>query len=344
MKKTKLLALILAALLLTSLLGACAASVREAEDMEMAYVENGWGGGAKYDASAEAPQAAPEESYVTTQGFESQSVTADEAVTAQPDAPQQTDFTAKIIYSAELELQTTQYDESVAALEASVASFGGFVESSDSCGDVCYEDDGSTRVINRMAYYTVRIPAEHFEQFLSMADGFGNVLSSSRYAENVTSRYTDYEARLDSLYTQQERLLAMLEKADDVESLIALEQRLSDVRYEIESIERNLRNLDMQIGYSTIHLNLREVEIYTPTAPVQRSFGEKMSDSLSDGWSRFVRRVQNFCIDFVYSLPGLVIVVIAAAAGVLIGRKAVRRRRAKMQAQKAAAEEQNKSE
>ena len=59
--------------------------------------------------------------------------------------------------------------------------------------------------------------------------------------------YTDYEARLSSLNTQEERLLDMLSKSEDVETLIALEQRLSDVRYEIESIERSLRNYDMQI-------------------------------------------------------------------------------------------------
>ena len=55
----------------------------------------------------------------------------------------------------------------------------------------------------------------------------------------------------------------MLSKSEDVETLIALEQRLSDVRYEIESIERSLRNYDMQIRYSTVELDLREVEVYT---------------------------------------------------------------------------------
>ena len=60
----------------------------------------------------------------------------------------------------------------------------------------------------------------------------------------------------------------MLSKSEDVETLIALEQRLSDVRYEIESIERSLRNYDMQIKYSTVDLDLREVEVYTPTVSV----------------------------------------------------------------------------
>ena len=60
-----------------------------------------------------------------------------------------------------------------------------------------------------------------------------------------------------------------------MESLVALEERLADVRYETESIERNLRNMDMQIRYSTVSIDLDEVEIYTPTVTVQRTFGER---------------------------------------------------------------------
>ena len=78
---------------------------------------------------------------------------------------------------------------------------------------------------------------------MSAAGEIGNVTSSGKSAQNVTSQYTDYEARLKSLYLQEERLLEMLGKATDLDSLITLEARLSEVRYEIERIERDLRHL-----------------------------------------------------------------------------------------------------
>ena len=152
----------------------------------------------------------------------------------------------------------------------------------------------------------------------------------------MTSQYTDYEARLSSLRTQEERLLSMLEKSEDVESLIALEQRLADVRYELESIERNLKNLDLQISYSTITLNLQEVEIYTPTVPVQRSFGEKLSSAFSDGWRSFVRGLQYFCIDLALMLPGLVLFLLIVFALFLLVRKIVRKMKARRDAKKEA--------
>ena len=179
----------------------------------------------------------------------------------------------------------------------------------------------------------VRIPCDHFESFLHETEGFGNVTSTSRDAQNVTSAYTDYEARLSSLNTQEERLLDMLAKSEDVETLIALEQRLSDVRYEIESIERNLRNYDMQIKYSTVNLDLREVEVYTPTVPVRRTFGQKLADSLSDGWNGFTRGIQNVILGLASALPALILLAVIIAAVIVCIKKARKKRKAKKAAQ-----------
>ena len=49
---------------------------------------------------------------------------------------------------------------------------GGFVESSNVTGDTQYNADGTTTVVNRWAYYTVRIPCDHFESFLHETEGF----------------------------------------------------------------------------------------------------------------------------------------------------------------------------
>ena len=243
------------------------------------------------------------------------------------------DYTAKIIYTASVSIETTEFDKAVAALENQVQKIGGFVESSNVTGDTQYNSDGTTTVVNRWAYYTVRIPCDHFESFLHETEGFGNVTSTSRDAQNVTSAYTDYEARLSSLNTQEERLLDMLAKSEDVETLIALEQRLSDVRYEIESIERNLRNYDMQIKYSTVNLDLREVEVYTPTVPVRRTFGQKLADSLSDGWNGFTRGIQNVILGLASALPALILLAVITAAVIVCIKKARKKRKAKKAAQ-----------
>ena len=320
MKKRSILAILLAALLALTIFTGCAASTKSAA----------------MDSSA--PQAptmeAPMEESAAAEEFAYDTVATTEAGGGAAETPEPddsvADYTAKIIYTAS---ETTEFDKAVAALENQVQKIGGFVESSNVTGDTQYNADGTTTVVNRWAYYTVRIPCDHFESFLHETEGFGNVTSTSRDAQNVTSAYTDYEARLSSLNTQEERLLDMLAKSEDVETLIALEQRLSDVRYEIESIERNLRNYDMQIKYSTVNLDLREVEVYTPTVPVRRTFGQKLADSLSDGWNGFTRGIQNVILGLASALPALILLAVITAAVIVCIKKARKKRKAKKAAQ-----------
>lgn len=330
-KLSRILALLLATAILALSLGACAASTKSAYS-------------AASDTASYAPETpmeepAAEEKMETSEAEDAYegsalSMTTEVQENSAPEAAS-TDVASKIIYSADLEAQTTDFDTAIATLEQQISAFGGFIERSDVRGDTRYNNDGTTSVINRWAYYTIRVPASQFEAFLHQTEGIGNVTSLSRYAENVTSQYTDYEARLSSLRTQEERLLSMLEKTEDVESLIALEQRLADVRYETESIERNLRNLDLQISYSTVNLNLEEVEIYTPTVSVQRTFGEKLSDAFSDGWRSFVRGLQYFCIDLASMLPGLVLFILIVFAAVVLVRKIIRKVKSRREAKEA---------
>ena len=337
MKMHRILAVFLSILLLAALVTGCAASTKNmaadtasadtapAEWKTESAAAEEW----DYDtATAEAP-AEPETAWDDAADNSTFTTSAASGGEAQETDRPLSDYADKIIYSASISAETTDFDEAVSRIEAMVASYQGFVESSNVYGNTRYNDDGTTTVVDRHASYTLRIPAEKFEQFMSETSSIGNVLSSNRYAENVTSTYTDYEARLSSLRTQEERLLAMLEKSEDVDSLIALEQRLADVRYETESIERNLRNMDMQIRYSTVSIDLDEVEIYTPTVTVQRTFGEKFADAFSDGWRSFGRGLQRFVLNLTAALPTLLLLAVIAVVIVLIVRRCVRKRRAR---------------
>ncbi len=236
------------------------------------------------------------------------------------------DLAEKIIYSADVTVETLEFDASVAALERMAAELGGFVESSQVSGNTRRQADGTTRVVDRYAYYSIRVPSSRFLEALDRAGTLGSVTNSSKNAENVTSQFTDQEARKHSLEVQEERLLSMLEKAEDVDTLVVLEARLSEVRYEIESIERTLRNWQNQVDYSTISVSLQEVAVYTPTTPIQRTFGERLSAAFADGWSGFVDFLEDFVLFLAASLPALILLAIVVTAAILLIRRARRRR------------------
>lgn len=260
------------------------------------------------------------------------------------DEPQQAQTaisTEKLIYRADMTIETLNFDAAVAALERMAGALGGFVESSNVTGNTSWQPDGTTRIVDRWANYVLRVPSNRFQEAVNQAGNLGSVTGSGTSVENITSQFTDQEARRHSLEVQEERLLDMLGKAENIDTLIMLESRLSEVRYEIEAIERQLRNWQNQVDYSTISVSLREVAVYTPTAAVQRSFGERMGASFRDGWTRFVWGLEDLSLALAGALPALALLLVLAFVVVLFVRKIRRDRRKKREVSGQPPQEEN---
>lgn len=325
----KKLALLMTALLVISLLTGCGATAKNeaAFDSAAGTVDDGF----YYTQDAVVEFEAPMEDAAMPEAEEERlNTTVSESQTEEGAAvePVQT-LAEKIIYTGYIYMQTTDFDTAISQLEKVVANFGGFVQDSSVQGNARTQSDGTTVIQDRWAHYVLRIPSASFDEFMTRADGIGNVTSSSRSAQNVTSQYTDYEARLSSLEIQEDRLLDMLKQSGDLESLITLEARLSEVRYEIESIQRNLRNLDQKLAYSTVELELREVEKYTPKVTVTRTFGEKLADAFSDGWKGFVDAAEDFVLFVAESLLTLIFLAAVVVVVIVLIRKYRRKKTAK---------------
>lgn len=318
-KQYRMLALFLSVLLMLSALAGCgaksatsdtAASETASSTGSAAMEENGM---AMDMGTTEAAPEAPAEN--------SDSGDSGGSTPAQLDLSEQ-----KIIYSADVTVETLEFDKALDALDQMISELGGFAESANVSGNSRYDSDGTVQITDRAAYYTIRVPADRFREALDRTGSIGNVISATEDAQNVTSQFIDQEARQNSLEVQEERLLELLSQAADVDTLVTLEARLSEVRYEIESIERTLRNMQNQVDYSTITLSLYEVAVYTPTASVQRTFGQRVSDALSGGWTNFSRTMEDLFIGILYSLPALLLLAVIVIVTVVVIRR-VRRKR-----------------
>ena len=84
---------------------------------------------------------------------------AEEALVGDPESQgDAADITEKIIYTANVSIETTDFDASVSGLEQKIRSLGGFVENSNVSGDTRWNNDGTTSAVNRWAYYTLVLP------------------------------------------------------------------------------------------------------------------------------------------------------------------------------------------
>ena len=238
-----------------------------------------------------------------------------EAEEASPQAGQN----AKLIRRAELEIQTEAFDTAAASLEALVEEAGGYFQSAQVEG-------GSLRDQNAARYgnYVIRLPEENFSAFLDQSGTLGYVVRRSESSENVSQAYYDTETRLAAQRTKQERLLALLAQADTMESIIELENALSETEYEIQSLTTDLEHYDDLIDYATVDLYLAEVLSLSQTPGETAGLGERMAAGLSASAAGLVQGVQDLLVWLSYHLF-LVIVVLGAAGGGLFYWRRVRR-------------------
>ena len=222
-------------------------------------------------------------------------------------------------------------------------AFGGWIESSSVSGSNYYQKSRGT-ASTRDASYTLRIPSKRFQELMDSLSGLGNIPYSHIYTENVTAQYYDVQAHLKAYQTQETRLLEMMELAETVEDVIILEDRLTELRYKIESLQSSLNNWDRRVSYSTISLSVKEVREYTPEEKVNPTYGEELLQALKDGLENAGEFLKNLLVFLVEVLPVLIILVPIIWLVIWLLRKLIRKltakaaaRREKRRAAKAAA-------
>ena len=173
----------------------------------------------------------------------------------------------------------------------------------------------------------MRIPANQLNSFLERVKGVSNVISMNQDVRDVTLSYTDLESHKKSLLTEQERLLALLENADNMEDIITIEERLSEVRYSIESMESQLRVMDNQVDYSTVYIDITEVKELTVVDP--ETDGERMVRRFKENIYDIGYGFKEFGIGFVIALPYLVVWAVIILIIVLIVRGIIKHNKKK---------------
>lgn len=218
------------------------------------------------------------------------------------------DQSRKLIKNVDMSVETEEFDQLIYNVEQKVAELGGYVEQSN-----VYNGSYTSNYRSRSASITARIPAQKLDQFVTDVADQSNVIRKNESVEDVTLQYVDLDSHKKALQAEQESLLAMLEQAESIEDIITINEQLTDVRYRIESMESQLRTYDNKINYSTVYLDVTEVEQYEPY--VAKSTSERISEGFMKNLRRVGDGIANFFIEFVIALP--LIVTAAVIIGIL---------------------------
>ena len=220
----------------------------------------------------------------------------------------------KIVYTVMTELQTKDFDAAMDTLQKEIQGNGGYIQSQKQTDDSGIYSKYSSRTLTMV----VRIPSKNLETFLSgLKNDNMHTLSLSKDSQDLTTQYYDKEIRIESLKLQEERLLDMLSKATDLQTMLELEDRLSEIRYEIEAFTKELNVIDADVAYSTVTIYMNEVVEYIETVEEPAGFGERIAEAFRESWEDFYDGIQNFVVWIVYALPTILVLAVIAVVFVL---------------------------
>lgn len=266
------------------------------------------GCGAKSESSMSVDAESPKEEYMEYEDVMVEEEAATETGSG-VQADELGDPNRKLIKRYYLNVETKEYDALIDYIESSVASTGGYIENSNLSG-TSMEGSG-----NRYAYYVLRVPVKDAASFIDGLEGKSHVTNKTEEVDDVTLAYVDTQSRIESLRLEQDALMEMLAEADNLETIIGLQSRLTEVRYEIESYESQIRSFDNLIEYTTITVDVFEVKRETVTE--EATFGERLKDNFTDGLEGLGETLENLVIWFAGAVPALLF--LAVLGGIVAG-------------------------
>ena len=161
-----------------------------------------------------------------------------------------------IIRQAQLQLNVKDFEKAEQNIGKKVNEYGGYIVESN----VYREDEESVS-----GNITVRIPAKHFQEFLTATEGeAADILKRTVTGQNVTEEYVDLKSRVKSKRAVEERLLDFMGDAEKTEDLLKISSDLAVIQEEIELIVGKMNYLENQTSYSTIDITMYENRVIVP--------------------------------------------------------------------------------
>ncbi len=218
----------------------------------------------------------------------------------------------KLIRRAELELETTAFQEAVQGLADLTERLGGYYESSNV---------GSQGGGYRWANYTVRVPAEQYQAFLTQAGELCHEVWSRTTQEDVSMAYYDTAGRLKTQQIKLERLQALLARAEDMEDIITVEAAISETEQAIDELSGTLRHYDGLVDYATVEVSLTEVYQLSNVKEAPIGFGSRMASAFASGWRSFTGGLESLAVALAYGWTWLVVLAVIAVVAVRVLRR-----------------------
>ncbi len=210
--------------------------------------------------------------------------------------PADTEADRAIISTGSITVRVDDVEESATEAAAIASDAGGYVSKMDS------KLEGDQQIT-----LTLRVPADQFEEAMDQAAALGEVQSRTMDSADVTDQILDLEGRLETAQTSATRLRELLVEAQDVQHVIAIEDRLAQKEVEIEQFTRELTTVEDRVDHATISVKLTEQK----EAPKVNDDLPGPLEALRSGAVAFVNVALASVAAVAFALPFLMVALLA---------------------------------
>ncbi len=312
-RKTKWRAILLASVLIGGLVTGCGAASDSSAPIASPYTnssssdtsyygknDNGGLAQSTYSVKSEAEYEASEEEIIT-----------DDTENQTQNIDTMTLLGEKLVYHCDLNIETLDYLATIESIKQSISNCNGVIQAeneSDSGRNWYYANYQKTSGTMHN-YLQVRIPSNKYDAFLAELDGVGKITSKSTSVENISQAYYDTTTQIEALQIQEKNLLSMLEQCETIEDMLTVQERLTQVQYELNRLQTNKRYMDVDVAYSYVNISITEVmEFQYENEPVKTNrFADRLYNTIKSTGRGFLLFLEGLLFLIIRLFPYIVI-------------------------------------
>ena len=156
-----------------------------------------------------------------------------------------TDENQKLVYSGNLTINTSDTNKTYKEVMTKMSDFGGKLEEVNQ-----YEEE---------IYLSVRIKKDNFTKlYESLKEVDGDVTRSTLHVDDMTKQYVNNSRKLETLKAEYDDLKDLMSKAETVDEVLTIKDRLYDLTYQMDSLEQSNNDIDYDADYSTINITIEK--------------------------------------------------------------------------------------
>lgn len=220
----------------------------------------------------------------------------------------------KIIRTVDLVAESKEFDDALILIKSQVNNNSGIIDNS-------YVDSGniaSDTAYRKNAHFSIRIPAEKANNFLKSIKTELNVTFEQENMRDVTDAYDDTASRKETFLIEEKKLNELLSKAKNIDDIIRIEEKLAEVRRDLQNIDTRLKRYDRQIDYTTINVTINEVANLTDFVPKEDLSRQNLLKQLNKNFEATKKFVISLCVFLFVHIPAICLILIVIIIFLLI--------------------------